>query len=123
MQLEYLFLCAPLWAGALSARGGKTLSNSLERVQRNFCRLIHPNLSYTQAIASLHIQKISERVVMLTKKFAVKMAENPKFSYMFPKFSGKNTRSMRLYHEPKWKSLRYGYSTIPFCIRLLNGET
>ena len=114
--------CAPLWAGALYHQSGKALSESLERIQRSFCKLLFPTRDYESSIESLKLQKISERRLILTKRFGSKMAENPKFSYLFPKVTGKSSRSKRIYHEPKWKCTRYGFSTIPFCIRLLNNE-
>ena len=117
-----LEMCVPLFAGALYIKTGKSLSDSLERVQRNFCKILFPNKDYLSSLEELEIQRISERRLKLTRKFGSKMAENPKFAYIFPKISNNNTRSRRKFVEPKWKSNRYGFSTIPFCIRLLNGE-
>ena len=88
-----LEFCAPLWTGALTLRTGKSLSESLERVQRNFCKLLFPHLDYCNSLRTLNMRKLDERRLILTKRFGTKMAENPKFSYLFPKFNGRNTRS------------------------------
>ena len=117
-----LEMCAPLFAGALHIKTGKSLSESLERVQRNFCKILLPNKDYLSSLNELDLSKISERRLKLTKKFGYKMASNPKCAYLFPKVPKSSTRSTRKFLEPKWKSNHYSFSTIPFCIRLLNGE-
>ena len=117
-----LEFCSPLWAGALHHKTGKSLSDSLERIQMNFCKIATPKHDYLTSLNILKLQKISERRLFLAKRFGLKMSKNPKFSHLFPKFSGRDLRSNRKYHEPNWKCVRYGQSTIPFCIRLMNDE-
>ena len=84
-------MCAPLFAGALHIKTGKSLSESLERVQRNFCKILFPNKDYLSSLNELDLLKISERRLKLTKKFGHKMASNPKFAYLFPKVPKSNT--------------------------------
>ena len=117
-----LEMCAPLWAGQLYIRTGKALSDSLERVQKNFCKLLYPNLDYITALQKVQIQRVSDRRLKLTKNFGIKMAKNPKFEHLFPKIAETNTRSKRVFLEPKWQSNRMGYSFFPFAIRLMNEE-
>ena len=98
------------------------MSDSLERVQKNFCKLLFPNEGYLDALRILDVQKLSDRRLRLTKKFGLKMSKNPKFEYLFPKATQMNTRSKRIFLEPKWRSNRLGFSFIPFAIRLINEE-
>ena len=117
-----LEMCAPLWAGALTQKQTKFLVNSLERVQHNFCKIVYPLKSYETSRELLELQTLQERRIKLSKKCASKMSKNSKFTYLFPKVQNSKTRSKKQYREPKWKSIRYGFSSIPFFIRLLNGE-
>ena len=116
-----LEMCAPLWTGALTRT--KFLSDALERVQRSFCKMLFPYKSYDWSTQFLKLEKLSERRIFLAKRTAEKMIENPKYSHMFPQIEQNvSTRSCRKYREPKWKSLRYGFSALPFMIRLVNRE-
>ena len=100
-----LEMCAPLWSGALHLRSGKSLSESLERIQRNFCKLVFPNQDYLSSLASLNLQNLATRRLVLTKRFGTKMAANCKFAYLFPrKTKLHNTRSKKVFQEPNWKS-------------------
>ena len=118
-----LEMCAPLWTGALTQKRTQFLAEALERVQQNFCKILFPFKSYSFAKRELQIQDLSERRILLSKRCATKMEKNPKFSHLFPKIKHtKRTRSGKIYQEPKWKSNRYGFSSIPFFIRILNGE-
>lgn len=112
--------CAPLWAGALEK--SKKYSEVLERVQRSACRILIPNVDSKLARKQLQISTLRDRRLSLTRKCAAKMAENPRFSHLFPLKEGPRTRRKGKYNEPTWKSNRYGFSFVPFSIRLLNGE-
>ena len=117
-MLEY---CAPLWTGALTQNKG--LSQALERVQINFCKLVSPGHDYSASLHYLQLKKLSERRIDLSRKTALKMSQNPKFSHLFKTNNAKyKTRNCKQFIEPKWKSKRYGFSAIPFFIRLLNDE-
>ena len=48
-----LEMCAPLWTGALFLRTGKLLSESLERVQKAFCKILLPQKDYFAALEIL----------------------------------------------------------------------
>ena len=111
-----LELCAPLWSGALDRRSAETL----ERVQRSALRILQPNEGYQASMKSLNLETPDERRLNLTKKFAKKMANDPKFQYLFPLKTGPNTRSNNKYLEPVCKTNRYKNSAIPQFIRLLN---
>ena len=47
---------------------------------------------------------------------------NKRFSHLFPLKKGPLTKGKKKYIEPTWKSIRYGFSFLPFSIRLMNGE-
>ena len=78
-----LEMCAPLWTGALMQNNAKHLSESLERIQRNFCRILFPSKTYDFAKNALGLQSLTERRVILSKHCASKMAKNNKFSHLF----------------------------------------
>ena len=113
-------MCAPLWTGALVKV--QYLSDNLERVQRSFCKLLYPTESYEYSRALLNLKTLRERRIDLSRRTAVKMSQNPKYSYLFTKVDKMSTRSGDKFRDPKWKSLWYGYSAIPFLTRLVNGE-
>ena len=115
-----LEMCAPLWTGALTKN--QFLTDSLERVQKSFCKILFPYESYQCSLENLKLQNLHERRVSLAKKTAIKMSKNDKFKGFFQKVNKINTRSNRIFKEPKWRTLRYGFSAIPFFVRLLNGE-
>ena len=112
-----LFLVFPLTMFTI-----RCLSDTLEQAQRSFCKILFPMKSYEWSLENLNLKALHEQMIMLSKRTAVKMSKNDKFKSLFPKVNQINTRSRRVYKEPKWKSIRYGSSAIPFFIRLLNGE-
>ena len=117
-----LEFCAPLWAGALTLNRSSFLSNALERIQQNCLKIISPSQTYFSCLESLRVQSLSDRRTILTKKHAEKMSKNERYSYLFQKCKPNQTRSKRVFLEPRWKTNRYGFSSIPHFIRILNGE-
>ena len=113
-----LEISAPLWTGALTKN--KKLTNKLEKVQRFCCRIIRPDLSYTMAKLKLGLKSLSEHRLKISVRCAKKMSKNPKFTKYFPTKTRTSARKPQKYIEPKWKHNRYGFSTLPFFIRLLN---
>ena len=113
---------APSWAKALTQNKTKFLVDALERVQQYFCKILFPFKSYEWTMKKLNLTSLRDRRIILSKKTALKMSKHPKYCDLFVKITQNKTRSTRRFTEPTWKSLRYGYSAIPFFIRLLNGE-
>ena len=95
-----LEMCAPLWSGALTQTKTKFLSESLERVQRSFCKILFPMKSYEWSLSNLKLKTLHERRIMLSKRTATKMSKNEKFKNFFQPVNKVNTRSSRLYREP-----------------------
>ena len=81
---------------------------------------MQPNEDYQTSMRSLNLETLETRRLNLTKKFSKKMADDPKFQYLFPLKTGPNTRSNNKYCEPVCKTNRYKNSAIPHFIRLLN---
>ena len=114
-----LEFCTPLWAGNLTKKSVQTLN----RVEKSAFKIIFPNLTYDQSASALNIQKISERRVFITRKFAKRMAGMSKFSYLFKKNLNKKTRHSKTYTVPRSLSNRHKFSPIQVFLKLLNGET
>ena len=113
-----LEMCAPLWTGALT----QTKTQFLKQVQRSFCKILFSHESYERSIEKLNLQYLHKRRIILSKRTSNKMSKNDKFKHLFIKVNQLSTRSSRIFKEPEWRSIRYGYSAIPFFIRLINGE-
>ena len=108
--------------GVLTQTKTKFLSDALERIQRSFCNILFPHKSYEWSLENLQLQNLHERRIRLARRTASKMSKNDKLKNLFIEANKLNTRSSKKFKEPSWKSIRYGYSAIPFFIRLLNGE-
>ena len=110
----------PLWDGAVS--NNKMLSTKLERVQRQFLRILRPNVDPESSRKDLNLLSLRQRRFNIVKKFSKLMIESPKFSYLFPRNQRSSSRNFGKLLHPKWNSLRYKNSSIPYFIRIQNGE-
>ena len=116
-----LEMCSPLWAGALTQHRTKYLADALERVQRNFCKILFPTRSYDWSKSHLQLISLKEHRTILALKTAKKMSENPKYSSYFPRVNRTmQTRSKQTYREEKWNTVRFGFSALPYFRKLLN---
>ena len=115
-----LLLASPLWSSALSRMN----QNQLERIQRQATRVIIGPLplDYDQRMALLSLPSLERHRAQLTRKFAIKMAADPKFAHLFPKREGPDTRSKLTYIQPKCNTNRYKTSSLPSFITILNKE-
>ena len=113
-------MCAPLWTGALLRN--KKLTDKINKVQRYVCRIIRPELPPELAETVLGLGSLEERRIKMSKKCAENMAADPRFAHLFKPTHSRNLRRVNKFSEPSWKLYRYGYSSIPFFIRLLNED-
>ena len=109
----------PLWDGAVS--NNKMLANKLERVQRQFLRILSPNVDPESIRKDMKLLSLRQRRFDIVKRFSKGMIENPKFSYLFPRNQRRASRNFGKLMHPKWNSLRYRNSSIPYFIRIQNG--
>ena len=88
----------PVWSGGLTYQE----SEQIERVQKSFCAIIlGPNYhSYNEALSKLKMVRLSERRVILTKNFAIKSSNHPRFNDWFKlsETKGPITRSVPLWY-------------------------
>ena len=115
-----LEFAAPVWTGALTQN--KKLTNQLEKVQRYVCRVIRPDLDPKQTQRELKLLSLEERRIQISRKFANRMVKNPQFASFFPRNRRVASRNFGKLIEPKWNKNRYGYSSIPFFVRLINDK-
>ena len=81
---------------------------------------------YDNALDLLNLPSLKARREGLTKKFAKSLLKSNKHRKLLPEYR-ENVRPMRndvgvQLNTPKWKNLRYGRSTIPYCTRLINTD-
>ena len=90
--LEY---AAPLWAGALT----KQNVAMIERIQFQCTNLIMgPNqLSYSQRLQTLDLDRLENRHSFLVKRFCTKMSKDERFDHLFPKRPYTGTRGGEKY--------------------------
>ena len=93
--LEY---AAPLWAGALT----KQNIAMIERTQAQCTDLIMgPNqLSYSQRLQTLDLDRLENRHSFLVKRFCTKMSKDERFDHLFPKRAYTGTRGGEKYIVP-----------------------
>ena len=117
-----LELAVPLWAPALS-EGNSYL---IERVQSKVSKVIigpgPHSQDYKQRISTLSLSTLSQRRSRLTTKFALKMANDEKYDYLFPRRQNNITRHSKPFIEPQYTTKRFQCSSIPSFIRIANQE-
>ena len=93
--------------------------NDLERVQKVACKIILKDSysSYESALRSLALQPLSDRRLMLCKRFAKKCLKNEKSRDMFPLNTGKHRDAFKVNFARHSRLLD---SAIPQMQRLLN---
>ena len=115
---------APLWHSSLSA----IEKTKIERLQKRALRIImgvdYPG--YDNALKILNLPSLKARREHLTQKFANSLLKSKRHRKLLPD-KREERRSMRCtiadqLISPKWNYLRYGRSTIPYCIRLINKD-
>ena len=79
-----LEMCAPLWTGALFLRTGKSLSESLECVQKAFCKILLPDKDYASAIQIFDFQINVRQVPKIDQNFWGKNVKEPKIFISVP---------------------------------------
>ena len=113
----------PVWHGNLTEQQ----SARLESIQKRACRIILGRSydSYTEALKVTGLHMLSSRRSQLCTNFAIDCTQSDRYSEWFP-LNGK-THSMKLrqtntYHQIRYRTERYGKSSIPFLGRLLNNN-
>ena len=115
---------APLWHSSLSA----IEKTKIERLQKRALRIImgvdYPG--YDNALKILNLPSLKARREHLTQKFANSLLKSKRHRKLLPD-KREERRTMRCtiadqLISPKWNYLRYGRSTIPYCIRLINKD-
>ena len=117
---QVLEFAAPVWTSSLS----KQNIQNLEKLQHYATDIIcgTNSLSYEQRMEELSLLSLEERRWAITSKFAVKLAKDPDFNYLFPIRNSRETRSANKYIEPRAFTRRYLVSPIPSYIKLLNAK-
>ena len=112
---------APVWHGSIS----KQQSQQIERIQKRACRTILGTqyTTYMEALNLTGLQSLDDRRTQLCYNFAQKCTVSDRYADWFP--LNNSTHSMRLrntstYHVPRYRTNRYGNSSIPYLSRLLN---
>ena len=121
--LSVLWLGAPAWYCQVT-QAEKT---SLDRVEKLALKIIlgqHYD-GFQNSVQHCKITKPTERLEKMTKRFAIKSAQHPKFSTWFQPLSiNINTRRKKnKYYQIKARTQRYAKSPIPHLTRILNSET
>ena len=117
MKIEY---AVPAWNSGI----GNGESDQVERVQKSALAVIYRNRSYTNNLEKSKLQTLKNRREDISKKFAIKTAQNPKFAHWFVKKSNpKNTRQLnKKYKDPVFRCDRFRRSPIPYLTSLLNSS-
>ena len=84
--------------------------------------ILFPGKNYEQATREAQLSKLSERRFLLTKRYANKISQNPKFKHVFKRREGIKTRGVRLYQEKRYRRNRHKFSALPVITKILNGE-
>ena len=119
-SLEY---GVPVWHSSLTA----AQSVRLERVQRRCMRIIFGRAypGYEEALAILKTTTLEKRRIRLCHRFAKGLLKSPRHRSLLPQGfqHGHNTRGRnRLLPSVLCRTERYARSSIPYMVRLLNGE-
>ena len=76
--------------------------------------------SYSNALANLNLQNLSDRRESLCLSFALKCEESSRYQHWFKENSTKNTRHSSIY-KPVWtRTKRFENSPLPYLTHLLN---
>ena len=108
----------PVWDGSLTSKNRK----SLERIQKQCLKIIHPNLNYKQTLKQLNIEDLQTRRTMLTLRFAKLNKNEGKLAPLFKmnsKVHNMKTRNFRKYNI-KANTNRFMKSPILHMQKLLN---
>lgn len=97
---------------------GQYLSDDLENLQKRALRIIHPDLSYNEALSVLETTTLFERRKVLNDRLFKDIVENSshKLSKLLPprNTSTANLRKRRLFQLPICKTNRFKNSFIPY---------
>jgi len=116
--LEY---AAPCWNAGLT----KSQSNSLERIQKRACRIMLGSqyLSYSEALITLGLQRLSERRLSLCQDFALAVSKSARYAPWLPP-ARNQPYSMQLRRTRPYKlptgTKRYLTSPVPSILNILN---
>ena len=122
--LEY---AVPVWHSGINACHSLTL----ERVQKRCMRIIlgARYIDYDSALAKFNTSTLEKRRIALCYKFAKNLLKSPRHRHFLPptfrEIHEHNTRGSsggRLIPSVLCKRARYYNSSIPYMVRLLNGD-
>ena len=121
--ISVLELAVPVWAPGLT----KNEAKQIERVQKVALHIILGTdyISYSQALGTVNLKRLSTRREDICLKFAKKSIKNPKFSQWFSLSEnlpqGIQTRSKKTLLKPViTRTNKYAKSTLPYITDLLN---
>ena len=111
----------PVWHGNITIKQ----TQQIERIQKRACRIILGSAytSYTEALSCTGLQTLEDRRLHLCTEFANKCLTSEKYFDWFPlntRTHSMSLRNTRTYQVPKFRTLRYGNSPIPYLTKLLN---
>ena len=96
-------------------------------VQKKALAIILANqyLSYEHALTLLNLERLDQRRIELSYKFALKCTQTTRHRSMFPINSNfrPNMRKKKPYLEPYWRTSRYYNSPISYLSSLLNARS
>ena len=109
----------PVWNSALTRED----SSKLERIKKTACHIIlgqHYD-SYTSALKTLGLEKLSERRIKICIKFVKKAQKHSKFSKWFQQTPTVNTRQKKpQFYNVVCKTARFEKSPLSYLTKLLN---
>ena len=110
----------PVWHGSISIQQ----TQQIERIQKRACRIILGSTytSYTDALSTTGLHTLQERRLHLCTQFAKKCTTSEKYTEWFPlndRSHSMRLRNTRTYQVPKFRTERYGNSSIPYLIHCL----
>ena len=111
----------PVWHGSITAQQAQ----QLERIQKRACRIIlgPTYTTYTEALASTGLQSLEERRYHLCAQFANKCITSDRYADLFPVNNRSHSMCLRKtnpYRVPRYRTNRYGNSSIPYLTQILN---
>ena len=108
----------PVWNGAIT----KQQVQDIERVQKTFLRIVlgQEYQSYDNALEILKMDTLVSRRKKLCETFAVRAANDPKFSKWFKINDNQLATNTERFCTPEARLNRYRTSPIPYLTRLLN---
>jgi hypothetical protein len=121
--LSALWLGVPAWYGMTT----QTERSSIDRVMRCCLRVIYGDqyISFNQALSLAKMDRPTNRMQKMTKKFAIQSSKHPKWSRWFKQAPEptKNTRQKRnKYHSIPTRTEAYQESPIPQFTDIINNH-